>query len=74
MLFSHLFLHVSCVLGSSRSHTHKLWLTQKGHPGGLHPNSHPTLTHKNKTKKKAKQNICVLPHVQLILSEVSDKV
>lgn len=43
VLFSHLFLHVSSVLGASRSHTHKLWLTQELHTRGLHPNSHPTL-------------------------------
>lgn len=54
VLFSHLFLHVSCVLGSSRSHSHKLWLTQKGHPGVLHPNRHPTLLHKRKKKSKTK--------------------
>lgn len=77
MLFSHLFLHVSCVLGPSRSHTHKLWLTQKGHAGGLHSNSHPTLPNKNNTKKnvkRQKQNISVLPGVQLILCKASDEV
>lgn len=56
VFFSHLFLHVGSVLGSSRSHPHELWLTQKGHPGGLHPDSHPTLSQKN---NKQKQNISV---------------
>ena len=55
VLLCHLFLHVSSVMGSSRSHTHKLWLTQELHPWGLHPDSHATLSDTKKTQTAAQK-------------------
>ena len=54
VLLSHLFLHVSSVLGSSGSHAHELWLTQELHPGGLHPNRHSALLKPTKEHIKSR--------------------
>lgn len=68
MLLGHLFLHVSCVLGSSGSHAQELWLTQELHPGGLHPNRHATLlNHPAHEKQNAEERISIPPAAAALL-------